>query len=90
MNLVGANSSFIRKPFLQNAGNQGLISGLIGSIMIIAVFIWFNSTFQDIDILSWAVIGFICIGLILFGIIISIVSTYIIVNLYLKRFSAKP
>jgi len=85
MQLIGATKGFIMKPFLIRA----IISGIISAIL--AISIWsillylgyfkfsFNYTSNDLVIFG---IGASC--LVVFGILVSILSTYLSVNKYLR------
>ncbi|MEM1323488.1 MAG: permease-like cell division protein FtsX [Bacteroidota bacterium] len=85
MELVGASWRFISRPYLWTSLKNGLYSGLIAVIALGAVW-WFIAL--DIPELSalnvYAQYGVLFIALILLGILINTISTYYIVNKYLK------
>jgi len=85
MQLVGANRSFIRKPFLVQSAIHGFISALIaitlimGMLYLIEKKLFVMMSFQNINLLI--LLGG---GLVLAGIIINVVSTFFSVNRYLS------
>lgn len=85
MQLVGANEWFIIKPYILKAVVSGLISSLI-AILILAGVIYltiyrFSIIIEGKDFVTLLLIA---LGLIIFGILISMVSTFFAVNKYLK------
>jgi cell division transport system permease protein len=85
MQLIGANNWFIIKPFIVKSIVVGIISALV-AILGLGFLIYLTNYKFSIEILyqDFVNLAFVAIGLILFGIIISIVSTYLAVNKYLK------
>ena len=81
MKLVGATKSFIRGPFLGQSVFQGLFSALIATILLVGVLSIIRAEFRalfeifSLELLLW-VIGII----VLCGILICFVSTYIVVG----------
>jgi cell division transport system permease protein len=85
MQLVGANSRFIRKPFIVQAIFQGFISGIIGMAMVMTVFFALNNILDIIEIdLSVLQFTFLFALLIVFGILLTGVSTWFALNKYLR------
>lgn len=85
MQLIGANEWFIIKPYIIKSIVSGIISAVI-AIAVLAALIYltiykFSLQFTGQDFVTLSLIG---IGLIFFGILISIGSTYFAVNKYLK------
>lgn len=85
MQLIGANEWFIIKPYIIKSIVSGIISAVI-AIAVMAALIYltiykFSLQFTGQDFVTLSLIG---IGLIFFGILISIGSTYFAVNKYLK------
>ncbi|GAB4126148.1 MAG: permease-like cell division protein FtsX [Raineya sp.] len=85
MQLVGATSSFIQKPFLKTAFIQGLLSGLIAfSLLYIAIpylnidYIRVEKLYHPFQLLSVGVV------MLVLGILISLFSSYRAVNRYLS------
>ncbi len=85
MQLVGAKSSFIIKPFLQRAGLQGLISGILASALLYGLLLYVNRVIEGIEQLQTKEELAFTFGLILIlGLFIAILSTYKAVKKYLK------
>jgi cell division transport system permease protein len=85
MQLIGANEWFIIKPYILKSIISGIISALI-SIAFLAAIIYltiYKFTLQFVG-QDFVTLSLIATGLIIFGILISITSTYFSVNKYLK------
>mgnify|MGYP000917688454 CR=1 FL=1 len=85
MQLVGATRWFIIKPYVGRAILNGIVSALITSGLLILILQLFSNYSDLIDIkkeLKYLVIIF--FGLILLGIIISVISTIFAVSKYLR------
>lgn len=84
MHLVGATRSFIRKPFLLRSIVHGIIAALFSIILLLVILFFVEQEFyllftlQDIGLLV-ILFG----GIIIVGILINLVSTYVSVNKYL-------
>jgi cell division transport system permease protein len=85
MQLIGANNWFIIKPYILKSILVGIISAIV-AISGLAFLIYLTKYKFSIEILSQDFVNLtlIAIGLLLFGILISIISTYLSVNKYLK------
>jgi cell division transport system permease protein len=93
MQLVGAKSSFIRRPFLRSALAQGFISGIIAILLLLgAGYLLAEFNPQSIENMTETaegyqteliLIGSIFGGLILSGMFISYFSTFFALNKYL-------
>lgn len=85
MQLVGATSSFIRKPFLYKSILHGIYGTIIAVALIVLTLYWAERQLEDIvkltDISS---IILLCLVLLCMGIVINLISTYFAVNKYLK------
>jgi cell division transport system permease protein len=84
MQLVGANRSFIRRPFLVRSVINGLTAGAVASVLLFGVLYFIDLRFPDFGQLKdlRSVVLLICstIGL---GVLLSAASTYFVVNKYL-------
>lgn len=85
MELVGATWSFIRKPYVQQSIFHGIISAIIAIILLICVLLLTQNYIPEFtnrqQIPSFVLLFF---GLFLLGILINGLSTYVVVNKYLK------
>ena len=85
MQLVGATSLFIQKPFLIRGVIYGIISGVLSSILLFLILMFLNSRIENImaiiDSKSFLIIS---LNMILIGILIVSFSTYNSVNKYLN------
>ncbi len=81
MKLVGAKRSFIRKPFIRQGIYQGMFAGVISSILlVVALFVVKRDINQLFVIFDMKLIAMVLIGVILAGITICVISTWIVVN----------
>jgi cell division transport system permease protein len=93
MQLVGAKSYFIRKPFIIRAFYQGLISSTLAVIFLLSI--WYSFTYinpsiitelsSDNTALNQEIFDFslLASGILLTGILISIISTYFALNKFI-------
>ena len=93
MQLVGAKSYFIRKPFIIRAFYQGLISSTLAVIFLLSL--WYSFTYinpniitelsSDNTALNQEIFDFslLASGILLTGILISIISTYFALNKFI-------
>jgi cell division transport system permease protein len=85
MQLVGANRSFIRKPFILQSALHGLIASLIAMSLLMGLLYLIEKnfihmfTFENTNLLL--LLG---AALILTGVLINVISTYFSVNRYLS------
>jgi cell division transport system permease protein len=85
MQMVGATRSFIAKPLVVKALINGIISAVISLVVLYGLIEWASSQFPQLQTLqSFGNNMIIAAGLILIGVIISVVSTYRSVIKYLK------
>lgn len=85
MQLVGATSSFIRKPFLWQSVLQGVVSAIIGMALVMSLFFALNNMLKTIEIPFNLITLIQLFGAILaLGISISFVSTWFALNKYLR------
>jgi len=85
MQLVGATSSYIRRPFILQAIFQGTISALIGIAFLLTVFYGLNNILETIEI-SYTIESFaLLVGILLMiGVIMTVISTWFALNKYLR------
>ena len=85
MQLVGATTGFIKKPFLQRAVNYGVLAGLIASTLLFGVVQYANSRIEDLSALQNNNYMLALMAILIFlGVIVGFTSTYRAVNRYLK------
>ncbi len=85
MQLVGATPQFIRRPFFWGAIQQGLISGIIAGTMVLGliyVLQRYNPLFLEMTDLKLYFV--ILLGIVLFGVFITLVSTFFALRKYLR------
>jgi cell division transport system permease protein len=85
MQLVGATPQFIRRPFFWGAIQQGLISGIIAGTMVLGliyVLQRYNPLFLEMTDLKLYFV--ILLGIVLFGVLITLVSTFFALRKYLR------
>ncbi len=85
MQLVGATSAYIRRPFIWQAILQGIISSFIGLAMLLTVFYALNNLLETFKI-TYSIQSFIVLitSVIGIGIIITLISTWFALNKYLR------
>ena len=93
MQLVGAKSYFIRRPFIYRAFYQGFISGLLDILFLVSL--WYSFTYINPSIiislssesveLNKEVIHFVSIaaGILIVGVLVSVISTYFALNKFI-------
>lgn len=85
MQLVGATSGYIRRPFLWQAIGMGIISGVIGMAILLVLFFAIENvltTFQiPLDLNRFVLLFGV---LVTTGIIITVISTWFALNKYLR------
>lgn len=81
MKLVGAKKSFIRKPFLAQGINQGLISGSISASLLFLIFYFVRRDLPQLFLLFDERLILIVLGsVVVLGVLICLISTYFVVN----------
>ena len=93
MQLVGAKSFFIRRPFILKAFYQGLISAILAVLFLL--FIWYSFIIINPNIVSELStdklllnnkildLSIIAFGMLITGVLISVVSTYFALNKFI-------
>lgn len=85
MQLVGATSKYIRRPFLWQAIGMGVVSGIIAMALLFVLFYALNNLIDSIEI-SYDIQTFLMllVSLLTLGIIITLISTWFALNKYLR------
>ena len=85
MQLVGATKGFIRKPFITRSIIYGFYSGFIACLLLCGILYLIRTKLPDIfQLQDLKVIGLLLGAVVLFGQLLSIVSTFFAVNRYLR------
>lgn len=85
MQLVGATSSYIRKPFLWQAVLQGVVSAIIGLALLLTVFYAWNNVLISFEISYTLTTFFMLVGsMMVIGIFMTLISTWFALNKYLR------
>lgn len=88
MKLVGASWGFIRKPFLTQSLVLGLVSSAITCVLLYFGVLWLDQAVQGIDqIIDIPVMLIVGGTVVVFGLLITFLCTYISMNKYLKMSS---
>ena len=93
MQLVGAKSSFIRRPFIFKAMYHGILSGLLAILFLVTLWYVFTNINPDIiaklsadealmkrELRDFAIIA---LGILSTGVVVSVVSTYFALNKFI-------
>ncbi|EJF08308.1 MULTISPECIES: ABC transporter permease [Pontibacter] len=85
MQLVGATSFFIQRPFLNRAAFQGIISGIIASVLLFALMQYAYREITELSLLKdEEQMYMLMIALIVLGAVIGFMSSYRAVRKYLR------
>jgi len=85
MQLVGATQGFIRRPFVRKGILQGLIGGIIACLLLLLVVWWAQREIPEIKALNDLTLRLSMMGgVILMGIILTWISTWLAVRKYLN------
>lgn len=85
MQLVGATSRFIRRPFLKRAFLHGILAGLIAAAMLYALLQWAYAQVEDLELLAdWRNATIVFASLVIAGGLLGWYSTRRAMNKYLK------
>jgi cell division transport system permease protein len=85
MQLVGASSKFIRRPFLARSALHGIYSGLVSILMMVGLlYLAQNALYGIVSFEDFQVLGILFGSILLIGMVISMISTYFAVRKYLK------
>jgi cell division transport system permease protein len=85
MQLVGANQSFIRKPFIVQGILHGIYSAFIAILLLVGVLYLLRQEMPELSAIQDINMLFILMGsVIIIGVLISFISTYFAVGKYLR------
>ncbi len=85
MKLVGASWGFIRRPFMRQAVMVGIIAAVL-AIAVLGCGVYALYTFEPniLNIITWRELAITAVAVLLFGLIITVLCTWISVNKFLK------
>lgn len=85
MQLVGATSSFIKRPFLYRASFYGFLAGVMAIVLIYVVLTAANANIEDLNKLQNEQNMLVLMaGIIVLGIMVGLISTHSAINKYLN------
>ncbi len=85
MQMVGATSAYIRKPFLIQSLFMGIYGGLIANILLVFGILSYKTELEGIiSTADFAMLGIVFLLVFILGLIISVLSTYFAVNKFLR------
>ena len=85
MQMVGATKGFIRKPFIMTSIKLGVIGALLALAALAGVVYWTNDMVPELEILeNYEMLGLLFVGVLVFGILISLMSTFFATTRYLN------
>ncbi len=85
MQLVGARSSFIQRPFLYRAGLHGMLAGIIAAGLIVGLLYLATDKIEELKLIQNNNRMLLLLGcLLLMGFLVAVMSTYHAVSKYLK------
>ena len=85
MQMVGATKSFIRKPFIMRSIRLGLIGAGLAIIALVAVLIYLDSNFPNLEILGdKLLVGLVLLAVLAIGILITWISTFFATQRFLN------
>ena len=85
MKLVGASWGFIRRPFMRDGFLVGIVAALL-ACLVLGGGVWSLYRYEPhvADIITWQVLVVTCAAVFLFGIVITLLCSYISVNHFLR------
>ncbi len=85
MQLVGASPGFIRRPLLLRGAVQGLLGGILAAAMVTGIIYLIQKEFRDFYLIrDYFNILILISGIIITGVLITMISTFFAVNKYLS------
>jgi len=85
MQLVGATSGFIRKPFIIQSVLQGIFAAIFGMALLLGILYFTHHFYLDLStLINIQLLLFVFAFIIVMGIIISVIATLFALNKYLR------
>ncbi len=86
MKLVGARWAFIRRPFMQHSFWIGIVSALLADGVLLGCIRWAAAYDPTVaEYVTWPNIGIMALSVLLFGLLITNICTYLSVTNYLRK-----
>ena len=86
MKLVGARWGFIRRPFMLRSLWIGIVSALLADAVLLGCIRWASSfDHAVVEYVTWPNIGIMSLSVLIFGLLITLVCTYLSVTNYLRK-----
>lgn len=86
MQLVGATSGFIRKPFMGKSVLLGILAALLANAALLAALYFANKHVHEVvDILDQKLIAALFVVVVLVGVVITMLCTFFAVSRYLRK-----
>ena len=87
---VGATKWFIMRPFVGKSALQGLLAGVIASVLLGGALYGLNHLLPEVGIFpKWEVVAYLALSLVAVGIVVAVVCTLPVVNRFVNMKSNK-
>lgn len=85
MKLVGATGGYIRRPFVLAGLRGGMLAGIVASLILLALRYYVPQEYPLVaELVGWYDTMYVCIGMILFGGLITAITTIFAANRYIR------
>ena len=85
MKLVGASWGFIRRPFVKRGILVGILAGIVADLVLAGgIYLLYTYEPQVLTVITWDVMLITGVSVLLFGIIITMLCSYLSVNKFLR------
>jgi len=85
MQLVGARPGFVLRPFLRQASILSGISGVLASVILLALYLTLGRSVPDAqEFLPLPAFGAVCLGLVLAGLALGLTTSFFTIRRYLR------
>ena len=87
---VGATKWFIMRPFIGKSALQGLLAGVIASVLLGGALYGLNHLLPEVGIFpKWEVVAYLALSLVAVGVVVAVVCTLPVVNRFVNMKSNK-
>lgn len=85
MKLVGATGGYIRRPFVLAGLRGGMLAGIVASLILLALRYYVPQEYPLVaELVGWYDTMYVCIGMIVFGGLITAITTIFAANRYIR------